>query len=86
VNREIFLYKDVTKFLKKTDKITRIRLIAALNELTEIPPVGDIKPLEGTEDFLRARIGKYRIIFEIDGDSVLVRKIDSRGQVYKGGI
>jgi mRNA interferase RelE/StbE len=84
--RIIHLHKDATKFLANTDKITRNRLLNALDNLSGIPPIGDIKPLQGIDSTFRARIGKYRIIFKIENSTLLVRDIDSRGQVYKGGL
>jgi mRNA interferase RelE/StbE len=83
--RTIKLHKDAKKFLANADKATRNRLLTALDNLSGIPPTGDIKPLQGSESTLRARIGKYRIIFKIENNTLLVRDIDSRGQVYKGG-
>jgi len=45
----------------------------------------DIKNLKGTETLRRLRIGKYRAIFEVRDNEViiLVLDIDSRGGIYK---
>jgi len=49
-------------------------------------PNGDIRPLEGTKDSFRLRIGNWRIIFSwINSNQIFIEKIDTRGQVYKGG-
>jgi mRNA-degrading endonuclease RelE of RelBE toxin-antitoxin system len=60
-------------------------MIIAIEELSKIPPGGDIKLLKGQSNIFRARVGKYRIIFRITDDIVFIRDIDSRGQVYNGG-
>jgi mRNA interferase RelE/StbE len=45
----------------------------------------DVKPLKGFKDFYRLRISKYRIVFEIKNDVLLINviKAGSRGDVYK---
>jgi len=46
----------------------------------------DIKKLTNQADFYRLRVGKVRIIFEIDEvkKEVWVRKIGYRGGIYRG--
>jgi mRNA interferase RelE/StbE len=85
LKREIRLHKDAEKFLDRTDRKTFDRIVSAIENLAEIPPVGDIKSLQGTKTTFRARIGAYRIIYRIEENILMVRDIDSRGQVYKGG-
>ena len=85
MKREIRLHKDAEKFLAKTDNKTFERISKILENLAEIPPIGDIKMLQGMNDTFRAKVGKYRIIYRIEENILLVREIDSRGQIYKGG-
>jgi mRNA interferase RelE/StbE len=54
----------------------------ALNKLSEGIPV-DIKPVIGEKDTYRIRVGRYRILFTIIGNIVLIAKIRPRGDVYK---
>ena len=84
MKREILLHKDAEKFLVKADSKTFKRITAVLSNLAEIPPIGDIKPLQNSKQVFRARIGQYRIIYRIEEDVILVRDIDARGQIYKG--
>ena len=61
---------------------------AAIEGLTEIPPKGDIKMLQGYKDGKkRLRVGKYRIVFEErlseNIETLLIINIDSRGDIYK---
>ena len=64
------------------------RIKIGIEGLTEIPPIGDIKMIQGyTPPIYRLRIGKYRVLYEydnIDGEQVLlVHDIGSRGDIYK---
>jgi len=52
--------------------------------LEKEPPRGDIKRMQGRNDF-RARVGDYRIIFVIEDNEILVGDIAPRGQVYRRG-
>jgi len=70
--------KQAQKFLAKQDLSTRQRIEAAIQAL----PVGDVKKLRG-QPYYRLRVGGFRILFDRDGNVILVIKIDNRGQVYK---
>ena len=57
--------KSALKFLAKLDKKSVDRIRDAINGLTQKPPVGDIKPLQGVEDNRnRLRVGSWRIIYK----------------------
>jgi mRNA interferase RelE/StbE len=58
------------------------RIAQALRKLEKAPPEGDIKKLEGRDGY-RVRIGDYRILFDIENDTVSIYKIAPRGQAYK---
>lgn len=75
---EIAYSKQAIKFLNKQDKPTRVRIIAAINNL----PSGDVVKLQGEEGY-RLRVGNFRIIFDYNGNILKIEKIDNRGQVYK---
>jgi len=50
-------------------------------------PSGDIKVLQGYQGLYRLRIGKWRIVFSYpDDNTILIEKIGTRGDVYKGGL
>lgn len=73
--------KNAHKTLLNYDKPTTRRLIEAINKI----PQGDIKRLQGEKHLplYRLRVGKYRVIYNIEPDGILIVKIDSRGDVYK---
>ena len=79
--------KKAKKFIEAQDKPTKQRIRKAIEGLTEEPPRGDIKTLQGYADGrLRLRVGKYRIVYRyIGGIAVIlhIMDIDSRGDIYK---
>lgn len=80
--------KDAIKFLSKLDKKSVERIRVAVNGLTHTPPVGDIKPMQGSkDDRLRLRVGGWRIIFKYGSDGeveiLFVLEIGNRGDIYK---
>lgn len=78
----IWLSREASKFLDKVDEQTINRFDLAFQKLLKQPPEGDIKPVKGSEA-LRLRIGKYRVIYYLEGDIIKITDIDSRGQIYK---
>jgi mRNA-degrading endonuclease RelE of RelBE toxin-antitoxin system len=81
--REVVIKPVVQKYIKRLQKQDRRRIGKAIQGLAEVPPYGDIRRLRGKKDESRLRTGDYRVLFYIKGDTILVHKIDTRGQVYK---
>jgi mRNA interferase RelE/StbE len=80
--------KASLKFLSKLDRKSVNRIRAAIQGLTNHPPEGDIKPLQGYSDGRkRLRVGSWRVIFRYDADGsievVMVIDIGNRGDIYK---
>lgn len=80
--------KKAVKYINALDRPTKQRIKAAIEGLTEQPPKGDIKLLQGfTDGRKRLRIGKYRVIYNyLSNDEIVilyVMNIDSRGDIYK---
>ncbi len=85
---KIVYSKSSIKTLSKMDKTTIKRIREAIQGLTVVPPIGDIKTMQGFSDGRqRLRVGKYRIIFKYDIDNniccVYIIDIGSRGDIYK---
>ena len=67
----IQIKKSALKELQKLSATERPRLIAAIDQLVEQPHIG--KLLKGDLSGLRRlRVGKYRIIYEVDAGNVLI--------------
>jgi mRNA interferase RelE/StbE len=78
---KITYLKNAYKVLVDYDSNTRKRIIEAINKI----PQGDIKKLQGEKypPLYRLRIGKYRVIYHIEQDEIIIAKIDTRGDIYK---
>lgn len=80
--------KKAAKYISSLDRPTKLRIKQAIEGLTESPPKGDIKPLQGFSDGRkRLRVGKYRIIYNYISEKQIeilyIMNIDSRGDIYK---
>lgn len=83
----LHISKQVEKFLEKTELKLRTKIIQAFETVARNPFSADldIKPLINKKGHFRLRIGKYRFLYEIINNELLiyVYKADSRGTVYK---
>jgi len=79
--RKITYLKNAYKTLQGYDRPTVKRIIEAVDSI----PKGDVKKLQGEKypPLYRLRVGKYRIIYNVDDSEIIVVKIDVRGDVYK---
>jgi len=85
---KIELSSKVSKFFKKRTPKEQTRLLEIFETLQNNPYENDlpIKPLKGTSsNSFRLRFGKYRIIYEVIDDELIIYLIDadSRGDIYK---
>ncbi len=73
--------KQAVKTIKGLDRSAKQRIKEAIEKI----PHGDIKPLKGSKDSFRLRVGDWRILFSYQGENImLIEKIAPRGGVYKG--
>ena len=52
-----------------------------VEELSEDLFSKDVKKLKGSNDF-RLRVGDYRIIFSIEGETIIILKVGHRNNIY----
>lgn len=71
--------KAAKKSLTAMDAHLRDHIKKAVNAI----PRGDVKPLKGRDNLYRLRVGGWRIVFAIEGNTAIVLKIAPRGDVYK---
>ncbi len=82
----VSLVKAAAKYFGRCDALTRERLKSKFDLLKADPfDPRHSKPLRGGDGQRSARVGDLRILFLVEGSSVVVARIDSRGQVYKHG-
>ncbi len=84
---DLELHKKVAKFIDKQPPKLKIRIASALEKLQENPyrEYFDIKKLKNLDQDYRLRIGKFRFLYTIFENRLLIYmyKADSRGDVYK---
>ncbi|MDR0315958.1 MAG: type II toxin-antitoxin system RelE/ParE family toxin [Treponema sp.] len=79
---QVLLHHTADKYFNRLNAADRDRIDIALDKLEKEPPEGDIMPVVGQAGLFRTRVGAYRLLWRIKGNTVLVTHIDSRGQVY----
>ena len=78
----IFFSKTSLKYLSKLENQVRVNIIEAIEGL---PDRGDICKMRGRsiQNIFRLRIGKYRILYIWEKDTVKILDIDTRGDTCK---
>ena len=87
---DIRVHPGAVKLLRELDADTKDRIKLALKNLENDPfrnrPKADIKKLEGTkgrENLYRLRIGDYRAVYAVEGNTVWVTEIFLRRKGYR---
>ena len=80
--------KKALKFLDRLNDKAVAQIKNAIAGLTQTPPRGDIKIMQGYSDGRRRlRVGSWRVVYRYDCDGrieiLLVLEIGNRGDVYK---
>ena len=80
--------KTAVKALNRMDRQQRLRIRDAIAGLTQEPPKGDIKPMQGSPSGrYRLRVGGYRVIYTYRLDRTMqilcILDVGPRGDVYK---
>ncbi len=79
---KIQIQRDVLKSLKKLNSGLKRRFESALKDLLEDPL--KFKPLRyELKGLYSARIGGFRIIYEIEGDTITICAFEHRKRVYR---
>ena len=77
--------KSAAKALKKIPKSDQKRIADKIDSLSEKLPDPATTKMKGDNPFHRIRVGDHRIIYEIQGDILLIviLKIGHRKEVYR---
>ncbi len=76
---EIRITKTAIKHVKKLDSPTRNRILSSINKL----PFGDVKKLQGYDNYYRLRVGDFRVIYSLDDETITISAVLPRGEAYK---
>ncbi|MCF8079067.1 MAG: type II toxin-antitoxin system RelE/ParE family toxin [Desulfobacterales bacterium] len=81
----IELTRDAAKALRAIPKKDQIRIGKKIDSLAENLPNPSETKMKGDNPFHRVRVGNYRIIYEIQSDTlvILILKIGHRKEVYR---
>jgi mRNA interferase RelE/StbE len=82
---QVEITSRAAKQLKKLPEDIKLRIEEKIQELAENPRPDGVVKLEDSEDTYRARVGKYRILYEVKDDLLIVKvvKVGHRKDVYK---
>jgi mRNA interferase RelE/StbE len=78
----IILSKSAEKYFERLNEPTLSRISDAMKGLSDTFSQGDIKKLSGRGGY-RLRVGGYRVLFKIEGETIIITGIAPRGQAYK---
>ena len=74
--------KRALEDLDKLEKPISTRIINKISKLLENPYNLDIKRLKGITGY-RLRVGDYRVIFDIEKDTIFILNVGHRRNVYE---
>jgi mRNA interferase RelE/StbE len=79
------LSKQAAKELRKLDHSIQARILAALRLLQDQPKPHSATALVGNPNYLRVRVGDYRVVYRVEEGQllVLVITLGHRKKVYK---
>jgi mRNA interferase RelE/StbE len=82
VRYEVEFLPVALKQLRALPKETR-RLIGAKIDRVQQDLGGDVKKLKGFKNKYRLRAGNYRVLFELEGPTVVVYDVGDRKDIYE---
>ncbi len=79
----IILKNSFRKGLLKLHPLEQKQIIKKIEDLAARKENVDVKKLQPKQQNLyRLRVGKYRVIFEYDKDSIVCFRVDTRDRIY----
>lgn len=82
---EVVVQPSAARELRKLPREIRKRIGRKIDALANDPRPQDAKVLQGSEGFLRVRVGDYRIVYTIREKTliVLIVRIGHRREIYR---
>ena len=72
---KVQLGRRAERTLKRAPNRDRDRMIEALKEMSRQPFSGDLRRLRGQPNAFRRRVGSWRIFFDVDLESQVIRVV-----------
>lgn len=60
----------------------QLRVIKKIEEMSDNLK-GDVKQLTGSTPEFRLRVGDYRVLFEVEGETIIIYRIRHRREAYR---
>ena len=70
------------KDLSKLDKKEAIKIFSKIENLEDFPKVANLKKLTNFTPPYRLRVGDYRILFDVEDNTIIVYRVRHRKDVY----
>ncbi len=82
---EIYLERSAEKDLRKLQPDFFQTIVEKIKNLAENPYLHGCRKIRGSKNFWRIRVGSYRILYEIDESTKLIRiyKVKPRKDAYR---
>ena len=82
---EVVVQPSAARELRKLPQEIRKRIGRKIDALSNDPRPADAKVLQGSEGFLRVRVGDYRIVYTIREKTLIVMivRIGHRREIYR---
>ena len=80
---DVLIERAPRKAFEKLDPRVKLRIREAFRELASWPDVRGTTPLKGDPGRHRKRVGDYRIVFRMEGETVVIERIAHRREVYE---
>jgi len=82
--RSVSYSKSALKVLRKMPRPAALRIMEKVDQFARAPEslANNVKRLQGS-DFIRLRVGDWRVIMDDQGAVLAVLRIGSRGSVYE---
>ena len=80
---EIIFSRRAEKFINYLSEEEKERFKKVFEKLSENPYSYPYKKIRGKTRMYRVRVGRYRVLYHIEGHTIIVIKIDTREKSYK---
>ena len=82
---ELVYTKRAVKDIRRLDPKVKERLQKTLEKFREAPFEESVQKLSNPEfGTYRLRIGDYRVIFDVDGNKLIILRLGHRKDIYRG--
>ena len=79
---KIEIRKSAIKDLKPISEPYKTKIHNKILELKEFPNISNIKKLTNFEPVYRLRVSNYRILFDVDDDTIIIARVLHRKNSY----